>query len=333
MILVKKILKITLLSLVVLLILYFALSYKKIPEKISYGVSFSKFHSDELGLPWRQVYTALLDDLGAKKFRLSAHWPMIEPKKGIYDFSVLDTLLGESKKRNAKVILGVGRRLPGWPECHMPEWAKSLSWEEKKERIRAYIDAMVGRYKDNETILYWQVENEPFLGVFAPEHCGELDKEFLEEEINLVRKLDPNTPILVTDSGNLGLWKDAWRAGDAFGTSVYMYLWNPTIGEVKSVYLPSTYRAKTNLMELIFGKKKSFLIELSLEPWLLEPIAKTPLDVQLKRMNIEKFDEIISFAEKTGFEEQYLWGAEWWYWMKMKGESEYWEKAKGLFNE
>jgi len=329
----KKILKVCLITLSVFVLLYFALSLRKLPEKISYGVSFSKFHTDELGLSWQEVYTAILDDLRVQRFRLSAHWPMVEAENGKYDFSVLDTQLQEAEKRGAKVILGVGRRLPGWPECHIPDWAKGLSWEEKKENIRAYIEATVTRYKDSPTIEYWQAENEPFLSVFAKEHCGELDEEFLKEEISLIKKIDGNTPVLVTDSGNLGLWKNAWEAGDAFGTSVYMYLWNPTIGEVKSVYLPSTYRVKTRLLELFYGKKKNFLIELSLEPWLLEPIAQAPLNVQLKRMNIEKFDEIISFAKKTGFEEQYLWGAEWWYWMKLRGESAYWDRAKELFGE
>jgi len=48
-------------------------------------------------------------------------------------------------------------------------------------------------------------------------------------------------------------------------------------------------------------------------------------------MDIDKFDEIIDFAKKTGFDEQYLWGAEWWYWMKTQGNDEYWNHAKELF--
>lgn len=84
-------------------------------------------------------------------------------------------------------------------------------------------------------------------------------------------------------------------------------------------------------MELMFEKKKSILIELSLEPWLLEPIVNAPIETQMERMSIGKFDEIIDFAKKTGFDEQYLWGAEWWYWMKTQGNDEYWNHAKGLF--
>ena len=75
------------------------------------------------------------------------------------------------------------------------------------------------------------------------------------------------------------------------------------------------------------------LIELSLEPWLLEPAISAQLDVQLQRMSIDKFNEVIKFAKRTGFEKQYLWGAEWWYWMKQKGHDEYWEEAKVLFDD
>jgi hypothetical protein len=328
----KKILKVFLWIILVIIILFISLSFKKVPEKITYGVSFSKFHSDELKLPWKDVYSSILDDLKVRHLRLSAHWPMIEPEEGQFNFEDLDYQMKEANKRGASVILAIGRRLPGWPECHEPDWVQGLSWEKKRGRILLYIEAVVNRYKEYKNIKYWQVENEPFLSVFAQEHCGKLDKTFLEEEIALVKKLDSEKPVLVTDSGNLGLWKGAWRAGDAFGTSVYIYLWNPSIGQVRTVYLPSFYKIKTNLMELLFGKKKSILIELSLEPWLLEPIVDTPIESQNQRMDINKFEEIITFAKKTGFEEQYLWGAEWWYWMKTQGDDGYWKKAKEIFS-
>lgn len=317
---------------VAVLLVFFALSIKKMPEKISYGISFSKYHSDELQLPWKEVFTATLDDMKVRHFRLSAHWPMIEPQNNQYFFDDLDYQMEEADKRGADVILSVGRRLPGWPECHVPDWAKELSWEDQKKEILEQIEKTVTRYREYDNIKYWQVENEPFLSVFAKEHCGELDRAFLDEEIALVKTLDPDTEILVTDSGNLGLWKDAWKRGDAFGTSVYLYLWNPTIGQVRTVYSPLVYRAKANLMKYVFGNKDSLLIELSLEPWLLEPIVNSPLETQLTRMSIDKFSEVIHFAKKTGFEEQYLWGAEWWYFMKEKGYPEYWDAGKALFS-
>ena len=329
---IHRIFKYILITLIVLFVLYLILASREAPKQIEYGVSFSKLHSDELNLNWKEVYRSILDDLNVAKIRLSAHWPMIEPENNEYDFSVIDYQINEAKKNNAEVILAIGRRLPVWPECHEPDWAKKLSWEDRKKEITEYIEKVILRYRYHENIKYWQIENEPFLTVYAKENCEKLDREFLKEEISLVKKLDSTRPVLVTDSGNLGGWYGAWNEGDAFGTSLYLYLWNPQFGKIKSFLWPGFYRAKTAFLELTAGKKESFLIELSLEPFLLQPIVNTPYEVQLDRMDANKFNKIIEFAKKTGFEKQYLWGVEWWYYMKENDYPEFWDKAKEIFD-
>ena len=51
-------------------------------------------------------------------------------------------------------------------------------------------------------------------------------------------------------------------------------------------------------------------------------------------MNLEQFKKNIEFAKKTGLKEFYLWGAEWWYWMKEKqNKPEIWNEAKKLFQD
>lgn len=325
----------TLIAILVLLALlavaYGLLSIRKTPEHIQYGVSFNTLYARELHLDWQNVYTAILDDLGVRHLRLAAHWTMIEPHKDQYNWSELDIQMGMAKERNADVVLGVGRRLPRWPECHVPEWAWNMTWEEKKAELRDYITAVVNRYKDYPNLTYWQVENEPYLALFAQEHCEPLDEAFLEEEIALVKSLDPSRPVLVTDSGNLGMWYQPYQKGDAFGTSVYVYFWNPDLGPFKSHIPPSFYRVKTTLMQLLFGKKETVLIELSAEPWLVEPVVEVDVATQLDRMNIDKFNDILEFAKKTRFEKQYLWGAEWWYWMREHGHPELWNRAEELY--
>lgn len=328
----KKIIAMSILIIAVLVSFYFYLANKRpIPNEIDYGVSFNTLYARELHLDWLETYKAVLDDLGVKNLRLAAHWNMIEPEDDQWNFSELDQQLDLAKEKDAKVILAIGRRLPRWPECHIPSWAIDKSWYDQKNEILEYLEVVVNRYKDYENIIYWQIENEPFLEVFANEHCGDLDEEFLKKEIEFVKSLD-NRQILVTDSGNLGTWYKPWQFGDLFGTSVYVYLWNKDIGPFKS-YLPASfYRFKTSLMEIFFGKKKSMLIELSLEPWLLQPVVETPITTQFERMSIEKFREIIDFAKDTRFENQYLWGAEWWYYLKQKGHPEFWNEAKEIFN-
>jgi hypothetical protein len=297
-------------------------------------MSFNTPYARELGLDWEETYRAILSDLGVQKLRLAAHWPMVEPEDDVWNFTELDRQMELAEQHGARVVLAVGRRLPRWPECHVPAWATMQEWEQQKEEIREYMRVVVDRYKDNPALAYWQVENEPFLTVFAFEHCGFLDEKFLDEEIALVRSLDTDTPVLVTDSGNLGTWFGAYRRGDLFGTSVYVYLYNPETGPFKTVLPPQVYTAKQRLMELLFGKKETLLIELSLEPWLDESVATAPLATQMERMPINRMDEIVEYARDTKLETQYLWGAEWWYWLKEKHRHpEYWEYAKRLFGE
>lgn len=328
----KLLLKLLFGFVLLLAIMWFALTFEEYPETTQYGVSFNTLYARELGLDWEDVYLAILEDLGVRHVRLSAHWPMVAPEEGVWNFEELDRQIQLAEQYDAKVVFAVGRRLPRWPECHVPEWAKEKSWEEQKKLLRIYLREVITRYKGSTAITYWQIENEPFLTVYAQEYCGELDEAFLDEEIALVHELDPTRPVLVTDSGNLGTWFGAYKRGDSFGTSVYVHLWNEATGPIETILPPETYIAKQRVMGLLFGKKESMLIELSVEPWLNLPITETSLDTQLERMNMEKFEGILTYAKKTRFEKQYLWGAEWWYWLKeTQNRPEFWERAKVLY--
>lgn len=331
--------------LIVVAIVFLALFFISIdflkPSEFKYGVSFSRFHADELELDWKEVYLAVLNDLDVKNFRFSAHWPLTEPEEGKFNFEELDFQMNEAKKAGASVILAVGRRLPGWPECHEPEWLNDQRLtinsqleikQYKQEKILKYIETVVNRYKSYDNIKYWQVENEPYLAFFSRSACGELDEEFFKKEIAFVKKLDPERPVLVTDSGEFGTWYQAYNRGDVFGTSQYLYIWwREPIGPFRYPITPAFFRIKHNLVRLLFGEKPAIVIELSTEPWLRQPIIETSVDVQLERMGFDKFNEMIDFSSKTGFDTFYLWGAEWWYWMKKNGHPEFWDRAKELF--
>jgi len=81
---IKNILKkIGLFFLAILILLLLLFAYVNIPVKtpntaFDLGVTFSWKYSEELGLDWREVYTAMLDDLGVRKVRLPAYWDHIE---------------------------------------------------------------------------------------------------------------------------------------------------------------------------------------------------------------------------------------------------------------
>ncbi len=327
-----KILYWALLIVVLVSLAVFLLAQKPVPSQIIYGMSFNTLYAEELGLDWREVYDAILNDLGVTHLRLAAHWPMVEGEPGVYNFEELDYQIARAEEMKADVIFGVGRRLPRWPECHVPEWAQPLDWELQKEHIREYIKVVVNRYKESPAITHWQVENEPYLAVFAQEHCEAIDDDFFHEELELVKSLDGTRPILITDSGNLGLWHHAYDHADAFGTSVYVYFWNPELGQFKTVLPPWFYRVKENFIKLFYGDKPTYLIELSAEPWLLEPVTEVDIETQYSRMDIDKLNGILDYAKETRYEKQYLWGAEWWYWMRENGHPEMWNRGLEIFS-
>lgn len=302
-----------------------------VPEDVQYGVSFSKLHSEELELDWRETYRAILDDLGVERIRLSAHWTMIQPNQSGFRWGDLDYQMNMARSRGVSVILGVGRRLPNFPECHEPSWVRVLPVEQRREKVLDMVAAVVERYRGYKNLRYWQVENESFLTTFASEYCGEFDDEALELELALVRELDPDRQILMTDSGEFGLWWRAWKRGDVFGTTMYLYVWNQRFGRIRYPIDAWFFRAKKRLARLFLKDKDVILIELGTEPWLLTTIVGAPLDVQFERMGLDKMQEMLGVAKRSGFDETYLWGAEWWYWLKQQGEGEHWEFAKGLF--
>ena len=325
--------KIILAVLIIFFFILFLLSrgfiYKK--EHISYGITFSKKKSIDLELDWKENYLAILDDLGVKKIRLSAYFDEVEKENNIWTWEDLDWQIDEAGKRGAEIILALGMRLPRWPECHPPKWFDSLNQEEKDKETLEYIEEVVKRYEGKETIKIWQVENEPFLPNFG--ECPDLDKDFLDLEIALVRELD-SRPILITDSGELSLWVPAASRADIFGTTMY----RDTYSEVFKRYIhypiePGFFRFKRNISRLFVNPEKWLVIELQAEPWGPEPFEELSREERDKTMSYEKFLEIIEFSRKTGFREFYLWGAEWWYWeKKINNEGRFWEEVKGLFN-
>ena len=94
---------------------------------------------------------------------------------------------------------------------------------------------------------------------------------------------------------------------------------------------PVFYWRKAVLINKFFNKRV-IVTELQAEPWGPKLLYDSPLKEQEKTMNLEQFKYNISFAKKTGLDEFYLWGGEWWYWLKEKqGKVEIWEEAKKLF--
>lgn len=301
--------------------------------KIKWGVTFNQEYAQHtLGLDWQKTYLAILDDLKVDHIRLSAYWDHVEPTKGTYDFKDMDFQVNEASKRNVGIVLGVGRKLPRWPECHSPAWIKDLDVQAIQKDQLAYITEVINRYKDNKNINYWQVENEPYLSFFG--ECPPLDKEFLKQEVALVKSLS-DKPVMITDSGELSTWVPASKTGgDILGTTLYRVVYNETFGYFNWFLPPSYYYVKSVLIKKFTPTKKIVVAELQTEAWHKkgENLKDMTIDTAFESMDLKQFKNNIKFSKKAGFDEVYLWGAEWWYLMKEnKLYDSYWITAKELW--
>jgi hypothetical protein len=332
-----KILAISFLFLIIASSILFFKTPAGTTDNITWGVAFSQTFAEELGLDWKKVYIEILEDLKPAGLRLPVYWPEVEVEKGKFTFSDYDFMMNEAEKRNIPVILVVGERVPRWPECHVPKWTENMKKNKVQENLISLIEHTVKRYKDRDNLKMWQVENEPFLPYFGS--CDIVDVKFLDKEIELVRFLDPDHKIMLTDSGELSLWLPAAKRADVFGTTMYRTVWSASfskyLGYITYPLPPKFFWFKANLVKLFYGDKPIIVSELQAEPWspgLL--LSELPQEEQKKSMDIEKFQQNIEYAKKVGFKEVYLWGAEWWYWKKEKKDNpSYWNVTKKLFLE
>lgn len=317
------------LAVLIIGILYFFVGKPPRTEHMIWGVNFSQKHASQLGLDWKETYVAFLDDLGAKHLKVAAHWDLLEPERDNFRFEDLDWQVREAEKRGAQILMVIGMKTPRWPECHIPKWAKDLEKEAQQERILVMIEKVVRRYKDSSAMWAWQVENEPF---FPFGECPWVDKKFVQKEVTLVKSLDPARPIVMADSGEGSFWITAAKIGDIVGTTLYEKVWFRQIKRyITYPFPPVFYWRKAQLIDKLFGKEV-IGVELQAEPWGPKLLYDLSLEEQKKTMDVSRFQKNVEFARQTGLKKFYLWGGEWWFWLKEKhNDASLWEEAKRLF--
>lgn len=300
-------------------------------ESMAWGVNFSQKHAINLGLNWKETYLALLDNLGARRLKIAVHWDFVEGEGPGLFFDDVDWQMKEAEKRNARVLLAIGMKTPRWPECHIPQWAKSLGKKDMQNAVLAMLEGIVSRYKNSTALWGWQVENEPF---FPFGECAPTDRNFLKKEVDLVRSLDGKHPVVLSESGEASFWIEAAAYGDVVGITLYQKAWVGQLGISVDYPLPPIfYWRKAQLINTFFGKNV-IGVELQAEPWGPSLLYESSLGEQKKTMNPALFKENIEFARRTGLDTFYLWGAEWWYWLKEKhNDSAMWQEARLIFKE
>jgi hypothetical protein len=299
-------------------------------EPLSYGVTFVPNYARYYDLDPKDVLNAILNDLKFERVRLVSYWDTIEPQQGQYDFSELDWQFDMAEKAGVKVSLAIGLRQPRWPECHMPNWAEVKSKPEWTKDLKVFIAKVVERYKNRPSLESYQLENEFFMSVFGI--CTDFSRQRLVDEFNMVKAIDPTRPIIVSRSNNwVGIPIGQPRA-DVIGISVYKRVWDKTITKRYFEYpLPAWFYAMlAGWSELLTGRNM-IIHELQAEPWAPEgyELKTAPLEEQNKSMNAERLKNRFEYGRGTGMRQIDLWGAEWWYWRKVRfNDPSLWNTAK-----
>jgi drug/metabolite transporter (DMT)-like permease len=307
------------------------LSFAEIKQKEPvFGVTFSSRYAQELGLNPDEVLDATLAELKPAVVRLPIYWDQVELEKGKYDFTATDNFMQRLNSTNTDVVLVVGYKQPRWPECFQPLWSKSEQDSNFNQSVLDLVKEEVTYFRKYPNIKYWQVENEPFLDFGI---CPNPNFERVEQEIAIVRSLDPR-PILLTDSGELSSWFSIMELSDVFGTTLYRSVWNPWFGIVEYPWPPMFYTLKGQLIQFLSGSAQKPLIiaELQAEPWPAEEKSLGQISIadQQELFPNSQMKENIAYAKQTGFSEAYLWGVEWWYFMKINYDSSYWTLAQNI---
>jgi beta-galactosidase GanA len=275
--------------------------------------------------------SAMINDLGFKRLRLVTYWKIGEPQEGTYDFSEFDWQMKLAEEKGVKVSLSLGLRQPRWPECHLPTWAMGKPVSEWEPQLKAYIRAIVERYKHSPALDSYQLENEYFLKVFG--ECPDFSRQRLVDEYNLVKSIDPDHTLVVSMSNNAIGTPIYAPTPDEWAISIYKRVWDKTLTKRYFEYpIPAWYYGFRAGWTELTRHRNSFIHELQAEAWVpdnLGTIKDVSVEEQDKSMDAARLHDRFEYGRATGMKTFDMWGVEWWYWRKqMKNDPSLWNAAR-----
>lgn len=291
-----------------------------------YGVSFSVKQCRNFNISVHDCLFWLCKEMGFRRFRLMSYWNEVEKEQGVYDFSELDMQLKTIAAFDGVVTLCLGIKQPRWPEYHWPKWAKTLSDTDKTAAILQFIETVVNRYKNTPVVISWQLENEALLKGFG--EAIQIDRQRLKAEYALIKKLDPERPIIMSTSNGWGIPLRQPQP-DIVGFSYYTVVYRKG-RYTRTIQKPWLHKIRKFLIRVLLHRSV-FVHELQLEPWGPTAIWKMPINEQDKSMNTEQIHKNLTDVYKINAYPIDLWGGEWWYWrFKAYNDQEIYRTVQGL---
>ncbi|MCA9382979.1 endo-1,4-beta-xylanase [Candidatus Dojkabacteria bacterium] len=290
---------------------------------MKWGTTYSQKYAKDLGLDWKQAFKSIFDSIKFETVRLCAYWDEIEASKDSFSFANLDWLIEESTSRGIEVTLSLGRKVPRWPEYHEPSWVKANDYSFLEKRLLNYIDKTVSRYNNHSIITRWQIENEPFWSFGNSDYP--IQEDTVHKEYELVKGLD-NREIVCTDTGTWSSWRKAAKYGDQIGVNIY-----PIVYKQSKYFRQPEYSLVYRLKKLLISKP-ILISELQAEPWGPGKVQDLDEAEWQNSISIDKLNRNILLAKRTGIDEAWLWGCEWWEFLKQNGNTTIFNHIKEIIN-
>jgi hypothetical protein len=312
-----------------------------------YGVNFSCKQAEHLGLACETLFRQTLTELRVRSVRLSAYWSDVERVPGVYDFSQIDRLLAIAHEHGARVTVSVGMKAQRYPEFWFPTWLRLAAdlapdgYPEDnplvEQALVPYLAAAARHIGAHPAVEAIQVENEPFVHFQGHANGWRIRRSFLAREIETVRANDPGGHPIVVSHASWLRKDETWRwiidHADVLAQSVYakrqrgpwpwLYIFPYRIG-------PWTPDLPGQVREAKRSGRALWIGELQAEPYEHPRVdVRTIPTAEARSFSQRRFRDNMRLAERSGATRVYLWGVEWWAYLRLvRGEPGLWELAR-----
>jgi hypothetical protein len=306
------------------------------------GTTFDPQYCKSLNLDPLDTLEKLIE-LELNPIRIGVKWSEVEKRKDEYTWREYYEIFEILQNNKIEIIPVIGIKVPRWPEVYIPDYLEfdkkdnytiSARDEFLKKRLFKFLKELISHYQKLKNVKCVQIENEPLIR-FGPKNW-KLSYEFLEEEVELVRKLWKK-PILLTTSGlpTTGLPVEIINGGlkaklnigklaDCIGLNVFPRFEIKKLGKVTYANASNTSWQYLNYWFNRYTKlgKECIVTELQAEPWQSkdwnygDPKGNPSCTTEMVKSYIKKLREI-------GFKKSLVWGTEFHVACKEKGNEEW----------
>ena len=324
------------------------------------GISFRPLQAAALGLDPDEALRALLA-YPFQLIRLGAYWDRLEPCPGDFRPGELDRQLDAAERAGKQVIVCLGAvKTFGYPEFFVPAHyldqplreGSLVRPDEQRSLLdgaTAFMQQVIQRYRDRESIIAWQVEHEA-VDPLGMEHSWRLSEAFVRTEVQAVRAADPGRPVMMNGflptSTPVALqqwWRTrdqgdslavARRLADIVGIDFYPRHALASVGPL-TLYLDGSrtpwqqHRRERLLDGVAAAGRRLMIAEGQAEPW--EAVTTPPSPAGRAMYSCRPEDLIRNYSQAMRWTEGkdfvldgYLfWGAEYWLLRDLRGDPSY----------